>query len=59
LGLIYLNTCVVIYVHEYHPAYAQRILEKMEAQVDTQFAISPLVKFECLVGPMRSGNLVL
>jgi predicted nucleic acid-binding protein len=59
VGLIYLDACVVIYIHERHPVYAQRILEKMEAQTSTRFAISPLVKLECLVGPMRSGNLVL
>ena len=59
MGLIYLDACVLIYAHEGSPACAQRILEKMDAQTDARFAVSPLVKLECLVGPMRSGNLVL
>ena len=59
MGLIYLDACVLIYAHEGSPACAQRILEKMDAQADARLAVSPLVKLECLVGPMRSGNLVL
>ena len=57
--MIYLDACVLIYAHEGSPACAQRILEKMDAQADARLAVSPLVKLECLVGPMRSGNLVL
>ena len=59
MGLIYLDACVLIYAHEGSPACAQRILEKMDAQADARLAVSPLVKLECLVGPMRSGNRVL
>lgn len=60
MGLIYLDACIVIQVHEGSPERAQPILERMEAQGEgVRFAVSPLVKLECLTGPMRSGNLVL
>lgn len=59
MGLIYLDACMLIYVHERSPAYSERILERMDAKAGIQFAISPLVKLECLTGPMRSGNHVL
>lgn len=59
MGLIFLDACVLIHAHEGSPDRAQRVLERMDAQAGHRFAVSPLVKLECLVGPMRSGNLVL
>jgi predicted nucleic acid-binding protein len=58
LGLIYLDACVVIYVHE-RTVHAPRLLQQMEAHAGARFAVSPLVKLECLVGPLRDGNLIL
>ena len=59
MGLIYLDACLLIYAFEQHPAFGARVLSRL-AQVDpAQLAISPLVKFECLVAPLRDGNLVL
>lgn len=57
MGLIYLDTCVLIYLVERHPVHAPRIEAAIDA-VDSQFAISPLVKLECLVQPIRQGDLV-
>lgn len=59
MGLIYLDSCVVIYAFERHPLYGAKVLAALGGAAGEGFAISPLVKFECLVGPMRTGNLVL
>jgi predicted nucleic acid-binding protein len=59
VGLIYLDTCLLVYAFEQHPIFGARTRVALAAEASTRFAISPLVKFECLVGPMRSGNLVL
>jgi uncharacterized protein len=59
MGLIYLDTCLLIYAVEddaVHGGRAKDVLSQYPAQ---QFAISPLVKMECLIHPMRNGNSVL
>ena len=56
MGLIYLDSCIVIYVAEKIPRWRAALAEAMAAETDAQFAISPLVMMECLVGPLRSGN---
>ncbi len=58
MGLIYVDTCLVIYAIENHPRHASSVREAFATAAGT-LVISPLVKLECLVGPMRSGNLVL
>ena len=57
--MIYVDACLVIYAFESHPAFGARVLAAFETVPPGELAISPLVKLECLVGPMRSGNLVL
>lgn len=57
MGLIYLDSCILIYLIERHPEYAARA-ERALAATEARFAISPLVKLECLVQPMRQGDLV-
>ncbi len=59
MGLIYLDTCLLIYLIEAHPVFGERVRGALERESRARFSISPLVKFECLVAPMRSGNLVL
>lgn len=59
MGLIYLDTCVLVYAIERHATFGSRVLAALANQSAGRFAISPLVKFECLVAPMRTGNLVL
>lgn len=59
MGLIYLDTCLLIYAFERHPVFAEAVLSRLEQVAPERLAISPLVKFECLVAPMRDGNLVL
>lgn len=62
MGLIYLDANLLIYVVEEVPEFASRVTRRIEAVVrsgNARFAISPLVKMECLVGSVRSGDLAL
>ncbi|UCE31434.1 MAG: PIN domain-containing protein [Burkholderiales bacterium] len=59
MGLIYLDACLVIYAVERDPVFGARVIELLSADPDTRFAVSPLVKAECLVKPMRTGDLLL
>lgn len=59
MGLIYLDTCVLIYAIENDPVRAPTIRSALKAAATERFAISPLVRLECLVKPMRNGDLLL
>ena len=59
MGLIYLDTCLLIYATERDPVFGEATLAALADQPDTRFAISPLVKLECLVRPIKTGDLVL
>jgi uncharacterized protein len=59
MGLIYLDSCLVIYLVENHPTWAEQIRLKMALHPSENFAISPLVKLECLVKPLKDGDLGL
>jgi predicted nucleic acid-binding protein len=56
--VIYLDACLVIYLAEAHPCWGETIAATIEA-ANARFSISPLVKCECLVGPMKRGDPVL
>jgi predicted nucleic acid-binding protein len=57
MGLIYLDTCLVIYAVENHPAFALQVTSAMAKQPGNAFAVSPLVKLECLVKPLRTDDI--
>lgn len=59
MGLIYLDSCLVIYAFENDALFGERTRQVLSREPAGRFAISPLVRFECLVGPMRSGNPIL
>lgn len=59
MGVIYLDTCLVIYLVERHPKWGQSVADAMAGQSDARFGLSPLVKSECLVGPIKRGDPVL
>lgn len=59
MGLIYLDACLLIYVIEEHPQWADAVRSAMARENAQAFAISPLVKLECLVKPMRTGDIAL
>ena len=59
MGLIYLDACLVIYLVENHPRWGEAVAGAIARADESRFGISPLVKCECLVGPMKRGDLVL
>lgn len=71
MGLIYLDSCLLIYLLEHHPALGPLIKTAIEKETSaakgagepkataSRFAISGLTKMECLVKPMRVADLVL
>jgi uncharacterized protein len=59
VGLIYLDSCLVIYLAENHPSWAERVRRALSRAGGVQFAISPLVKLECLVDPIKRADSVL
>ncbi len=59
MGLIYLDACLVIYAFEGHPLHGTAVRAVLDGRPAEDFAISPLVRLECLVRPLRTGNLVL
>lgn len=59
MGLIYLDACLLIYLVEQHPRWGQTMEIAMSEHPEADFAISSLVKCECLVMPIRRGDSVL
>jgi len=59
MGLIYLDSCVVIYLAERDPVFGERVHQAIATRTGAQFAMSSLVKLECLVKPLKSGDVVL
>ncbi len=59
MGLIYLDACLVIYWVEGHPRWGQSVEDAMEGAPDASFCLSPLVRAECLIGPLKRGDLAL
>jgi hypothetical protein len=54
-----LDACLVIYLLEGHPRWAGAVAAALANAADARFGISPLVKCECLVGPIKRGDPVL
>ena len=59
MGLIYLDACLLIYLVERHAQWGEPVARAITQASDARFAISPLVKCECLVGPIKRGDPVL
>jgi uncharacterized protein len=59
MGLIYLDSCLLIYSIEEHPQWAAKVLAAMEQEAPATLAISSLVKMECLIKPLRDGDRAL
>lgn len=53
---IYLDSCIVIYLVERHPLYEPRLRERLEGLEGAELAVSPLVRLEVLVRPLRDGD---
>ena len=59
MGLIYLDACLLIYAIEEHPVWADKVRAALKSESDARFAISPLIKLECLVKPLKTGDMAL
>ena len=59
MGLIYLDSCLLIYVVENRQPWAATVRKALERERQAEFVISPLVKAECLVGPFRRDDPAL
>ena len=59
MGVIYLDACLVIYLTEEHARWGGPVAAAIQRAGQTRFAISPLVKCECLVAPIKRGDPVL
>lgn len=59
MGLIYLDTCLLIYLNEVHPNWGRAVAEAIADAGEERFALSPLTKCECLVGPLKRGDTAL
>ena len=57
--MIYLDACIVIYAVEDDGPRGNGVRQRLADAGDTEFAISPLVTMECIVGPLRHENLAL
>ncbi len=57
--MIYLDSCLVIYLVQRHPIWFARVDQAVRTAASTQFAISPLVVGECLVLPFKTNDLPL
>ena len=53
--MIYLDTCLVVYAFEDNAERGIATRRRIAEQVTEEFVISPLVKMECLVGPIKDG----
>lgn len=55
--MIYLDSCIVIYAVEPHAVWTDLTAVALrQVAAGAQLAVSPLVKMECLVGPLRQQN---
>ena len=59
MGLIYLDSCLVIYAVEDDSERGDRIRQKIADGGSDTGVVSPLVTMECLVGPLKVDDFVL
>ncbi len=57
--MIYIDSCIAIYFIERHPKFYAAVRAAALAMPVASLVISPLVQAECLVSPLRRGNIVL
>ena len=54
--MIYLDSCLLIYLVEGDPVFGAYIAQAMNSHPEASFAISPLVEMECLVGALKAED---
>lgn len=55
-SLVYLDSCVIIYLVEEHPLYAPLIEARLQNSTGAAVGFSALSEMECLVLPLRNQN---
>ncbi len=56
---VYLDSCLLIYLVEQDPVFGNRVAGALRESNPGRFAISPLVRMEVLVEPIRIADLAL
>jgi predicted nucleic acid-binding protein len=56
---VYLDACLLIYLVEEDPVFGDRVANALRARDPRQLAVSPLVRMEVLVKPIRIADLPL
>lgn len=59
MGLIYLDACLLIYAIERDPVFSHKVVEALQGDSARRYAISPLVRLECVVRPIRLADEML
>ena len=59
MGLIHVDSCLVIHAFENHPDKAPTVRALMSTVAADRLAVSPLVTLECLLKPLRLGDHAL
>jgi predicted nucleic acid-binding protein len=59
VGLIYLDSCLIIYLVEDHPIWGAAVARVLSQGGSVRFVLSPLAVMECLVGPVKNGDTEL
>lgn len=59
MGVIYLDSCIVIYAVEDDGSRGAAVRQRLADADSSIVAVSGLVTMECLVGPLRAGDLAL
>ncbi|MDY0743555.1 type II toxin-antitoxin system VapC family toxin [Paucibacter sp. R3-3] len=57
--MIYLDSCLLIYAIEQDPVFGPPAVTAIASVPPLQLCVSPLVRMECLVKPMRDGHVLL
>lgn len=56
MGLTYLDSCVLIYAFDDRGPLGDQARQALRDSPTTEFAVSPLVRLECLVRPLREKD---
>ena len=59
MGLIYLDACLLIYAIENHTVWSGDVRTALRNESNARFAVSPLIKMECLAKPLKTGDIAM
>ena len=59
MGLIYLDARLLIYAIERDPVFSPKVVDALRGDPAGRYAISPLVRMECMLKPIRVADEIL